>query len=122
MVGDAVRLIDDGPDKVELWAAVEEPDEYGTPVMVAPDPDVTPPDATIYTHVQLVAATEGSADLGQAASDRFTFQTARQVPDGAWTLVRWAGALYDVDGPAPRVGRSERTAHRRFTLVSRRPR
>ena len=116
------RLIDDGPDRVELWAAAETVDEYGTPVMGVLDPETTPPDRVVRTHVQRVGSTEGSQDLGQSVTGRYTFATSQRVPEGAWSVARWQGRWYDVDGEAPRVGRSARTAHQTVTLVSRAPR
>lgn len=110
-----MRLIDGGPDRVELYPEVVGTDDDGNPVRV---PSATP----VVLDVQLHRVrAEESATFGQADRDYFYFNTAQDVPAGAYARAVARGRTWDVEGAPQRQGRSPRTEHTRVVLSSRKP-
>lgn len=110
-----MRLIDGGPDRVELFPEVVGADDDGNPVRV---PSVTPVVLDVQLH-RLRA--EESAAFGQADRDYYYFNTSQDVPAGAYASATARGRTWDVEGAPQRQGRSSRTAHAHVVLSSRKP-
>lgn len=108
------RLLDGGPDRVDLYPEVESTDDDGNPVRI---PAGTP-SQSIYTRLHPLSS--------QEAADRAVTVTAywfstRDFPAGAWARVVARGRDWDVLGEPGRPAGSTRTSHSRVIIVARSP-
>lgn len=110
-----MRLIDGGPDRVDLYPEVLGEDDDGNPVRV---PAETPIEIDVQMHRMRA---EDSAALGQSDAEFYYFNTSATLPAGAYARAFARGRWWDVEGAPQPQGRSPRTAHTRVVLRSREP-
>lgn len=104
------RLIDGGPDVVLLYPEVKGQDSDGNPEL---RPSTTP----IVVRCQLHRlSSEESAALGQSSTATYYFNTAQDLPIGAYAAAKVRGRAAEVVGEPTRQGRSGRTAHTRVVV------
>lgn len=109
------RLIDGGPDVVDLYPEVVGTDDDGNPVRV---PSETPITLNVQLHRMRA---DDAANLGQEDREVWYFNTSTDIPAGAYATAEARGRSWDVLGAPQRQGRSPRTAHTHVVLVSREP-
>lgn len=108
------RLLDGGPERVDLYPEVDGTDDDDNPVRL---PAQTP-STSIYTRLHPLSSTE-AADRS-ITTTAYVFST-RDFPAGAWAKVVARGREWDVLGEPGRPASSERTKHARVIIVARGP-
>lgn len=99
-----MSLLDEPPELVSVYPAVETTDAYRNTVFA---PSATP--VPIWAHIQPLVGDERTSQ-GQEVENRYQLY-AREAPLSAWAEVEWGGDRYDVVGAVRRFTWPPELAH-----------